>query len=61
VHAGLLAHGSPISRSFLSRLYVSHVPSQVPTVLSVPLRLVSGITLSIGLLWELCRHEPRGW
>ena len=43
VLAPFSAHGSPISRRSLSRLYASRGPSQVLTILSVPLPRVSGI------------------
>jgi hypothetical protein len=45
--AAFTASGSPISRSFLSRLYASHVPSRVLTVFSTAPRPVPGITLGI--------------
>jgi hypothetical protein len=66
VRAGFLAHGSPVKvaipLSIEQDLRITRpAPSLVRRPLPVPLRRVSGITLSIWLLWELRRPEPRGF
>jgi hypothetical protein len=64
VRAGFLAPGSPvlivIPSSIEQGLRITRpVPSLVRLPVPVPLRLVSGITLSVWLLWELRRHQAR--
>ena len=66
MRAGFLAHGSPvlifIPLSIEQDLRIARpAPSLVRRPVPVPLRLVSGIALSIWLLWELRRHEARAW
>ena len=47
----------------MSRIYALHdlLPLWLRIPLPVPLRLVSGVTLSVWLVWELRRHQARAF